>query len=96
MSLTETGRGSLTSARAMDTCCSSWYDDLLENFTETPLHLNPHLIYQATSGFANLFGIDYSQAAIDLAKEVAEDKELENIEFSVADLVDQTFAEEHR
>jgi len=51
---------------------------------------------QAGSGFTNMLGIDYSQAAIDLAKEVAVEKELETIEFSTADLIDQTFANEHR
>lgn len=47
------------------------------------------LIELAREGFKNLVGLDYSENAIDLAKNIAKDQEL-SIEYYLSNILDET------
>ncbi len=50
--------------------------------------LNRHDPSQADEGYDNLHGVDYSETAIELSRQVAETEGYEGIAFSVLDLTD--------
>ncbi|KAI8145536.1 S-adenosyl-L-methionine-dependent methyltransferase [Fennellomyces sp. T-0311] len=54
---------------------------------------NGHLLIElANEGYSDLTGIDYSSSAIDLAKAVAEQRELGNIRYETVDLLGSDWA----